>query len=178
MKKMMLGLILFGGLAGTAVHIGAAAPGTKAMSPSTVSHEDSEFFQKAAQTGMLAVQAASIATSRALAPDTKSFAGAMATEHAANNEELKTLAASKGVTLPTQLNRKNREVLKELQKEEPKEFDEKYAKAMSKAHHEAIELFTETAKDSKDADIRAYASDTLPALQHHMDMAKNLNSKS
>lgn len=178
MKKTILGFALVGALSGAAGFAAAADPATKTSAPSVVSHEDREFFQKAAQTGMLEMQAASLATSRAMTPDTKTFASTMATEHAANNEELKTLATSKGVTLPTQLDRKHRGILKELQKEDPKEFDEKYAKTMNEGHEEAVKLFTETAKDSKDAEIRAYASDTLPALLHHLDMAKHLNGKS
>ncbi len=45
---------------------------------------------------------------------------------------------------------------------------------MRETHHEGMELFKETAKDSKDSDIRAFATDTLPALQYHFDMARQL----
>jgi putative membrane protein len=156
----------------------AADPMSKATGPSTLSRSDMKFFQKAAQTGMFEVQAAAIATSRALAPATKDFASRMATEHEANDEALKELATSKGVTLPTQLDENHREVLEKLQKEESKEFDERYAKVMREGHKEAIELFKETAKESKDADIRAFATSTLPVLQQHLDKARQLTAKS
>jgi putative membrane protein len=156
----------------------AADPSTKTSAPSTLSHDDKEFFQKAAQTGLLEVQAAGIAATRALAPKTKAFAATMAADHGAANDSLKMLAASKGVTLPTQLDRDHREVLERLQKEEPDEFDETYAEAMRHGHKEAIELFKEAVEDSKDVDIRAFANSTLPTLRHHLDMAKDLTRKS
>ena len=178
MKNVTRSLTLIGFLACLAGATCANAdPSTKTSGPSTVSGDDMEVFQKAAQTGMLEVQAADIASSRALAPATKSFASAMTTDHSANNDALKALAASKGVTLPAQLDEKHRELLEKLQKEEPKEFDATYAKAMSEGHREAIELFKETVKETKDADIRAFATNTLPTLQHHLDMAKHLSGK-
>ena len=178
MKNLPRDLGLIGLLAGMAVSISANADSSmKTSGPSTVSKDDMEFFQKAAQTGMLEVQAAAIASTRALAPATKSFAGTMTTDHSANNDALKALAVSKGVTLPAQLDEKHRELLEKLQKEEPKEFDATYAEAMTAGHKEAIELFKETAKETKDADIRTFAKSTLPTLQHHLEMAKHLNGK-
>jgi putative membrane protein len=156
----------------------AADPATKVSGPSMVSKDDMTFFQKAAQTEMLELQAAEIASSRALAPTTKTFASTMTTEHGANNDALKALATSKGVTLPVKLADKYLEALEKLRKEEPKEFDKRYAEIMQEGHKQAIELFKERAKESKDADIRGFASDTLPALQHHLEMARQLTAKS
>ena len=152
----------------------AAEPMTAAAVPSTVSKDDRQFLQEAAQTGMLEVQAAAIASSRALAPATRAFASRMAMDQIANNKALQRLAANKGVILPVQLDGKGREVLAELQKKASKDFDKRYAEATRGGHHQAIELFKETASESKDVDIRAFASSTLPALQHHLDMAVQL----
>ena len=160
-----------------AVGASSSADPTRASGPSTVSKDDIEFFESAAQTGMTEVQAAAIASSRALAVDTKSFAGVMATDHAANNEALKALAARKGVSLPTQLDQKHQGLLAELQKEDPKKFDAAYAKDMAAGHKDAVALFEKTSKDSKDADVREFARSTLPTLQHQLEMAKHLSEK-
>jgi putative membrane protein len=150
----------------------------KASGPSTISNDDIEFFGKAAQTGMTEVQAAAIASTRASGADTKSFASTMATDHAANNEQLKALALRKGVTLPTQLDKTHQSMLDELQKGDPKKFDASYAKDMTTGHKGAIDLFEKTSKDSKDLDIRDFATSTLPTLQHHLEMATHLSKKS
>lgn len=150
----------------------AAEPMTKASGPSTLNGDDMEFFRKAAQSGMLAVQAAAIASTRAMASNTKDFANTMASTHGANNAALQSLAASKGVTLPTQLNEHHREMLVKLQKQESKDFDKQYAESMREAHREAIDEYKEAAKSSKDSDIRAFANNTLPTLQQHLGMLK------
>lgn len=178
MSNPARGAVLIGALLiAAAPMVYAADPMTKATGPSTLSKDDMEFFKDAAQAGMLEVQAAAVASTRALAPTTKTFADTMAAEHGANNDALKVLATSKGVTLPSVLDEKHREVLAKLQKEESKEFDKHYAEVMREGHREAIELFKETAKETKDTDIRAFANSTLPTLQHHLDMARQLTAK-
>lgn len=166
-------------LAGTS-SVGAASSidSMKASGPSTLSDDDIEFFGKAAQTGMTEVQAATIASTRASGADTKSFASTMATDHTANNEELKALALRKGVTLPTQLDKTHQGMLDELQREDSKTFDATYAKDMTAGHKGAIGLFEKTSKNSKDPDIRDFAKSTLPTLRHHLEMAKHLSEKS
>lgn len=153
----------------------APEPMTKAVGPRTLSGDDLEFFREAAQDGMLEVQAAGIAEIRARAPATRTFATRMATDHAANNDTLKSLALSKGVVLPSQLDSQRRERLSEMLNGGAQDFDRRYAKVMRNNHQDAVELFEEAVKDSPDAEIRAYASSTLPALKLHLEMAERLS---
>lgn len=41
-------------------------------------------------------------------------------------------------------------------------------------HEKAVQLFTRAAQESQDADIRAFAAKTLPTLQEHREMARQL----
>lgn len=176
MNNPHLGAMLAALLLMCAAPIVAAAPEpmTEAVGPNTLSGDDLEFFREAAQEGMLDVQAAGIAATLAQAPETRTFATRMATDHAVNNDTLRSLAFSKGVVLPSQLDSQRRERLSEMQNGGPKEFDERYAKVMRDGHHDAVELFEEAVTGSPDADIRAYASNTLPALRQHLEMAERL----
>lgn len=151
---------------------------TRASGPSTLSSDDITFFEKAAQTGMTEVQAAQIASSRGQGADVKSFAQAMSADHDANNQELKALADKKGVTLPTKLDKDHQDMLEDLQEQDTDKFDAAYAAQMKKAHQDAVKLFDKTSNKSKDADVRQFAGSTLPTLQHHLQMAKNLSGKS
>lgn len=146
----------------------------QATGSSTLTRGDLQFVQKAAQADMLKIRAAEIAFSRALAPTTREFASTMAMAHGASHDGLQGLAMSKSVTLPTRLTRHHRKMLERLQKQPSKDFDKQYAETMQEAHREAIALFTETAKDSKDADVRAFANNTLLTLQDHLDTAGQL----
>jgi putative membrane protein len=182
MKELARCLALFGLVAAITspiyLYATTSSDPTRASGPSTIAADDLKFFEKAAQTGMTEVQAADIASSRGQGAGVKSFAEAMTADHTANNKELKALADRKGVTLPTQLDKKHQDLLADLQQLDAKKFDAEYAADMKKGHEEAVELFEKVSKKSKDADIRQFASGTLPTLQHHLEMAKKLTEKS
>lgn len=172
-----IGLVI--GLAGPLyVFANSSMDSTEAQGPTTVSKGDLEFLGKAAQTDMTEMQAAAIAKSRALAIDTKYFAGTLAADHEVNSDDLRVLAALKGVTLPTHIDSKHQSELDDLQNVDAKKFDAAYADAMTKGHKDAVAFFEKASKKSRDVDIRNFAMSTLPTLQQHLDMAKHLNAKS
>lgn len=149
----------------------------KATGPTTVSKDDIEFLGKAAQADMTEIQAAAIASSRGLTVETKTYANQMTTDHSENSNDLRALAANKGVMLPTRLDSKHQGELDDLQKVDATKFDSAYAEAMEKGHKDAVDLYQKVAKKSKDADIRSFASANLPVIQQHLDSAKSLNKK-
>jgi putative membrane protein len=54
-----------------------------------------------------------------------------------------------------------------------KDVDDDYIKTMASDHEDDVELFEKAAK-SDDPDIAAFAQKTLPTLQHHLTMARDL----
>jgi putative membrane protein len=55
------------------------------------------------------------------------------------------------------------------------DFDRRYAESMGvDAHEDTIELFEKAAGSAEDADIKAFAQKTLPKLQQHLKMAREL----
>jgi len=46
-----------------------------------------------------------------------------------------------------------------------------------KDHEKAVQLFSTEAQEGKDADIKAFASKTLPTLQEHLQMARQLTQQ-
>ncbi|MES2490184.1 MAG: DUF4142 domain-containing protein [Pseudomonadota bacterium] len=171
-------------LVGLAVGIGlplyasAEADATKASGPTTVSKDDIEFLGKAAQADMTEVQAATIASSRALTTDAKSLASSAKTDYEVSNTDLRTIAATKGVVLPTRLDSEHQKELDKLQKVDAKKFDAAYIDVVKDSHEDAVDLFEKAAKKSKDADIQTFAKNSLPTLKQNLDTAKRLDEKS
>jgi putative membrane protein len=66
-----------------------------------------KFLNDAALGGMTEVEAGQLALRKAQQSDVKAFAERMVKDHSKANEELKQIAAAKGVTLPRQLDRKH-----------------------------------------------------------------------
>jgi putative membrane protein len=157
----------------TALLLLAAACATSAYAAAAkVSATDKMFFTKAAQAGMAEVEMGQLAQSQGSSDAVKTFGQQMVTDHGAANDELKTLAAQKGVTLPTKVAAADQSLINRLKKAKGMAFDHLYLQeAGVKDHTAAVSLFTKASK-SKDADVKAFADKTLPTIQKHLDMAK------
>jgi hypothetical protein len=68
---------------------------------SSLSSSDRNFIMKAAQGGMAEVELGQLASQRASDPQVKQFAERMVADHGKANDQLKQIASSKNVTLPT-----------------------------------------------------------------------------
>jgi putative membrane protein len=53
-------------------------------------------------------------------------------------------------------------------------FDRRYAREMVAGHTKAITEYKRAAQDAQNADIKAYATQTLPTLEKHLQAAKDL----
>jgi putative membrane protein len=174
---LVVGLACFGGFAHAADE--PAAP----MEPSAVgklvmSAKDKAFFPAAASAGMLEVESSKLALERSQNEDVKKFAQTMVDDHTKAADELKTLAASKNVTLPTAMSKHHQMMYDHLKDEKTaKDFDSAYQNVMVVSHKEAVTLFSKVSTDSKDPEVKAWATKTLPTLQHHGAMAKDLDAK-
>ncbi len=84
----------------------ALAP-AMAADKTTVSSADKTFVMKAAQGGMLEVQLGQLASDKASSQDVKDFGAKMVTDHGKAGDELKSIATTKGLTLPDKLDDKH-----------------------------------------------------------------------
>jgi putative membrane protein len=137
-----------------------------------LAHGDRKFIEKAAKDGMAEVELAKLAQEKAASDQVKHFAKRMADDHSKANEELKKLAASKGVTLPTEMDRSERREMDKLAKRSGADFDREYMKHMVSDHKSDVKAFKSQAKSAKDADLKNFATSTVPTLEQHLDLAK------
>jgi putative membrane protein len=140
------------------------------------SNQDS-FWNDAAQSGMAEVMLGNLALQKSSSDEIKQFAQKLVDDHTAANNELKTLAASKSATLPADVNAKQRSTYDKLSALSGDEFDREFAKVMVKDHEKAVGLFRKQSDRGDDADVKAFAARTLPALQGHLEMARSLNDR-
>lgn len=156
-----------------ALSLGAAQAAT-----STLSKRDQSFVDKAAIAGLFEVEASHLALSRSTRPQITAFAKMMVSDHGKANAQLKTLASMKGTPVPGMLDKTHAEALAKLSAKKPgAEFDEAYADAMEDGHDKAVVLFETAAKDLDDADLKAYAAETLPTLKTHSEQAEKLDNQ-
>src|SRR5205807_3957544 len=104
------------------------------------------------------------------------FAAQMITDHTKTSTELKGMVSSGKVKLdlPNALDRAHQSKLDKLKAASGDDFAKAYADDQTSAHKDAVDLFERYAKGGDNADLKAWASKTLPALRHHLEMAQGL----
>jgi putative membrane protein len=141
---------------------------------STVAEADSKFAVEAASGGMMEVQLGELAQQKAASKAVKDFGAMMVKDHSKANDELKSLAGNKNITLPPAPGEDHMDHIKKLSEKSGKEFDKDYMKMMVDDHQEDIDNFEKCSKDAKDADLKAFAAKTLPVLREHLAAAKKV----
>lgn len=155
---------------------GQTGMGGAAAKKSALSRADEAFVSQAAQNGYAEIETGKMAMEKASNPKVKEFAKHMIDDHTQANEELKTLASSKGVEVPDDPSLLQRgKAMVMLKTAEGATFDRRYAESMGvQAHEDNIELFEKAAGSAEDAEVKAYAQKLLPKLQEHLKMAQEL----
>lgn len=142
------------------------------VAPSTA-----DFVKEAALSDMTEIATSKLAQERGDA-DAKTFAIQMVTDHTKTSEELKALVGG-GVKaeLPSVLDEANQKKVDKLKEAKADDFTSDYASMQVSAHKDAVSLFERYAKGGDDAKLKDWAGKTLAHLQHHLEMAQNLNKK-
>jgi putative membrane protein len=152
----------------------AQTPSKSSMNQ-TEKSADHSFVMKAAEGGMAEVELGKLAASKGSSEQVKQFGQKMVDDHSKVNDELKTLAQNKNITLPTDLNSKDKSTKKKLEKLSGAEFDRAYMQAMVKDHSTDVSEFRKEANSGKDPDVKAFAAKTLPTLENHLKLAQDGN---
>lgn len=147
---------------------------TMAQAADKVSAND--FAEEASAKGIAEIETGKLALEKGSSAEVKKFAQAMIDDHTRANEELKALAKKKNLEVSDDAELMNKAKAMILQVRDGENFDKAYANNQVVAHEETIKLFQQAAA-SDDAEVSAWAKKTLPKLEHHLEMAKKLQSQ-
>lgn len=135
---------------------------------------DRKFLETAAKDGLAEVELGQLASQRAESPEVKQFGQRMVQDHGKANDQLKQLAQSKGMEVPTETDKSHQKKMEKLQKLNGAAFDKQYMDDMVKDHKKDVKEFEKASKSAKDPDVKAFAAKTLPTLQSHLQQAESL----
>ena len=156
----------------------ATSLGAHAADAGKLSGQDKSFLKDAAEGGNAEVSASQVALDKSGNADVKTFAQMMVDDHGKAGTELKGLADQKGVKVSDTPSITKKTEIKMLSERKGSSFDQHYADSIGvKAHEDTIKLFQKEVDKGSDADVKAWASKTLPTLQHHLEAAQALKAK-
>lgn len=136
-----------------------------------------DFVSHAAQDGMAEVALGKIAVERAQDADVKQFAQKMVDDHSKANQELMSLATSKGMQPPAEPTAAQKADSDRLSKLSGAAFDKAYMQHMVGDHDKAVATFRTFSERGDDAELKQWAEKTLPTLQEHERLAKTTAAK-
>jgi len=136
---------------------------------------DQHFVTDAAVGGMAEVELGKLAADKAANADVKKFGQRMADDHGKANDELKSLAQSRQITLPSAIDAKHKATIDRLSKLSGEAFDRAYVEEMLKDHQKDVAAFRTESKSGKDPEVKAWAGKMLPTLEEHLKMVQDLN---
>jgi putative membrane protein len=164
-------------LAATAAFAQSVPEKTGVNSALGIAPKTQDFVTIAAQSDMLEIESSKLALQKADNNKTKQFAEKMIKDHTETAAELKSLVSSGKVQVnaPSSLDKAHQEKLDKLAKLDGKDFTKEYDDMQVSAHKDAVSLFERYGKDGDNADLKAFADQTLPHLQEHLKMAQSLD---
>lgn len=167
-------LLAAAALAGGQIALAQPAPAAPMTAESKLDGKDRDFLENAAQAGHLEVEGSKLALQKSSNAEIKGFAQKMIDDHGKAGQKLAELAKKKGYDAPTEPSLVQQAKLKTLDLRGDG-FDKAYAESIGvSAHEDAVKLFQQAANDAKDPDIKQFATETLPTLEQHLQMAKTL----
>ena len=186
---LALGAVIVTSTLGLAAQTPSSAPAPKTQPPATqpkstlaaesktAMNADSHFVMEAAQGSMAEVELGQLAADKASNAKVKEFGQRMVTDHGKAGDELKTLAASKNITLPTAINAKQKATKDRLSKLSGAAFDRAYVADMVKDHQTDSVAFHKEATTGHDPEIKAWAGKTASVVDDHLKMVRDIQKE-
>ncbi len=131
---------------------------------------DMKFAKEAAAGGMAEVKLGQLAADKGSSDFVKQFGQKMVADHSKANDQLKSVAQKDNISLPTDVMPKDQALYDRLSKLSGAAFDAAYVKAMLTDHKKDVAEFTKESNGGKNADVKDFASTTLPVVKMHLQM--------
>lgn len=143
------------------------------LAKAQVSDRDRKFVKETLEGSLYEIKLSDLALIKSVTPQVKNLAKTIVEDHTKSNKELKELAEKKGISVPSTLNDNAMKYFDKLSKKEGKAFDRAYIKCMKMDHKKDICKFKKEGKKGGDADLKTWATNTIPSLERHKEISKD-----
>jgi putative membrane protein len=141
------------------------------------SEHKAEFVVDAVSGNYAEIKLAQLAIQKTTDKDLKDIAQSLEADHTTALNELKTLAESKKISVPTEESDKAKEQIKDLSDDKPADFNKAWVKALMDKHQQTISNYEKALTDLKDEDVKAWINKVLPIIRTHHDKLMAYNSR-
>jgi len=143
----------------------------------SLSKSDQNIMREIAMSNLAEIETGKIALSQSKNDQVRNFAQKMIDDHQQSQKELEQLAQAKGVTLPTEPDKKHQAAAKKLSALEGDKFDKQYLKQGGLSDHRNTHRLLQRAQTrATDPDLKALAAKMEPIVSQHLTLAQDVSS--
>ena len=139
--------------------------------------DEAQFLVNAAEMNLQEIQLGQLAQQKGTSPQVKELGKMMEDAHAKSLNDLKSLADNKMVTIPTSPTNGAQDAYKDLNDKTGEDFDKAYVNKVVDGHDDAIDKYEDVFNNSKDTDIKSWASKSLTELRRHHNHSKEVQKQ-
>jgi putative membrane protein len=132
-----------------------------------------EFLKEAMQGNLAEVELGKLARQKGASEGVRSFGSRLEQDHSQANKKAAAVAKSLKLEPPTEPSKQQKDNYQLLSRLSGADFDRAFAKHMVDDHKRDIADYEREAKGSNPA-VAKYASETLPTLRKHLELAQSL----
>jgi|HubBroStandDraft_3_1064219.scaffolds.fasta_scaffold03802_4 putative membrane protein len=143
-----------------------------------VAAPDKSFLQDAAHANMEEMELGHLAAEKAENPDVKAFGQKLADDHGKAQDQLKQVASTIRIVLPSGMTSRSKAEKARLEKLSGGDFDRAFIQVIIKDHEKDIQEFNrEARREMAPGNLKNFASAQLTNLKDHLKMAEDLRGK-
>lgn len=156
----------------------SAAAGSKASQSPSMGEQDRELIEDLAHANLAEIETGRLALEKTANPQVKQFAQRMIEDHTNAMKQLQQLAQRKGVEVPGETDFQHKAIATALRLLNGNTFDEQYLRHVGvNDHRRTVDLLEKTQRTARDPDLKGYAGKTLPTVQKHLAMARQMTGR-
>ncbi len=135
---------------------------------------DKDFVKKALEGGMTEVQMGQVAAQKGNSDDVKQFGQKMVDDHTRLGDAMKQVAEKISVKVPTDISKKDKKMLAELQGLSGDAFDQAYIKMMVKDHKGDDNDFKMEAQNGTIPEVKQAATEGEQIISQHLQLIEQI----
>lgn len=144
----------------------------------SLNEQDRELIQDLAHANLAEIETGRLALEKTQNPQVRQFAQKMIDDHTKAQQQLAQLAQRKGAQVPQETDFQHKAIATGLRVLDGNTFDERYLQHVGvNDHRRTVDLLEKTQRTARDPDLKSLASKTLPIVQNHLAMARQMSGQ-
>jgi putative membrane protein len=139
-----------------------------------LSKGDQAFLKMAAETDMTEAHMGQMAQDQASDQGVKDLGQTLIQDHTKDYQAVSQLATKVGATIPNGIDSAKVMPIRSLSHLKGKSFDHRFIQESISGHEKAIAAYKKESEHGDNADVKAYATQTLPTLEEHLHKSEDL----